>query len=72
MQSCVTRYLLLTFSDVGRSCNIGDCAMQISQELREYAREHDVEEQKALDVGMAEMSDVFKQQGAEIYKENFE
>lgn len=46
--------------------------MQISQELREYAREHDVEEQKALDVGMAEMSDVFKQQGAEIYKENFE
>lgn len=46
--------------------------MQISQELREYAREHEVAEEQALDVGMAEMSDVFKQQGAEIYKENFE
>ena len=46
--------------------------MQITQELREYAKQHEVEEQQALDVGMQEMSDVFKQQGAEIYKENFE
>lgn len=46
--------------------------LQITQELREYARKHEVAEQEAKDVGMAEMSDVFKQQGAEIYKENFE
>ena len=43
--------------------------MQISHELREYAAEHNASEEAAAQQGMAEMSELFKAKGAEVYLE---
>ena len=42
--------------------------MKISGELREYAQQHKIDSsENALQQGMQEMSEQFKQKGAEIY-----
>ncbi|GMH36895.1 hypothetical protein BSKO_04768 [Bryopsis sp. KO-2023] len=50
-------------------CGPKFCSMSISHELREYAQDHELDEAKAMEQGMKEMSDVFKSQGAEVYME---
>ncbi|KAK9820463.1 hypothetical protein WJX72_010613 [[Myrmecia] bisecta] len=50
-------------------CGPKFCSMQITQELRQYAQEHNVQEEEAMKVGMEEMSEVFKKTGAEVYSE---
>ncbi|HEY0428229.1 MAG TPA: phosphomethylpyrimidine synthase ThiC [Pyrinomonadaceae bacterium] len=51
-------------------CGPHFCSMKITQDVREYAREQNVEEEKALAVGMAEKSKEFLATGAEIYHGN--
>lgn len=49
-------------------CGPHFCSMKITQDVRDYAREHGVDEQAALDEGMAEKSAEFRAQGAEVYR----
>ena len=44
--------------------------MKITQDVREYAKEQNVEEEKALAVGMAEKAKEFVETGGEIYQGN--
>lgn len=46
--------------------------MKISGELQEYARKNKLDEEHALQEGMHEMSEQFKQKGAEIYHQEGE
>jgi phosphomethylpyrimidine synthase len=48
-------------------CGPHFCSMKITQDVREYAKEQNVEEEKALAVGMAEKAKEFLETGAEIY-----
>ena len=48
-------------------CGPHFCSMKISQDVREYAAEQGVEAEQALQKGMLEKSEEFKQQGSEIY-----
>ena len=41
--------------------------MKITQDVREYAKEHGLEEEKALAAGMSEKAAEFKASGSEIY-----
>ena len=41
--------------------------MKITQEVRRYAEEKGLEEAAALETGMKEKADAFKNSGAEIY-----
>jgi phosphomethylpyrimidine synthase len=41
--------------------------MKITQDVRDYAAQKGLEEKQALDAGMKEMSDTFKEKGSEIY-----
>lgn len=50
-------------------CGPHFCSMKITQDVREYAANLGVEAEQALDEGMKEKAEEFKQQGAEIYKE---
>jgi phosphomethylpyrimidine synthase len=43
--------------------------MKITQDVRDYAAEHGVEETQALDAGMAEKSAEFREAGARVYRE---
>jgi phosphomethylpyrimidine synthase len=49
-------------------CGPHFCAMKISEEVREYARQRQLDEAEALREGMTEKSREFLQQGAEIYR----
>ncbi|MBX9401768.1 phosphomethylpyrimidine synthase ThiC [Lysobacter sp. BMK333-48F3] len=49
-------------------CGPHFCSMKITQDVRDYAKEHGVDEQAALDEGMAEKSAEFRAQGAEVYR----
>jgi phosphomethylpyrimidine synthase len=51
-------------------CGPHFCSMKITQDVREYAAQQGVEEEKALAVGMAEKSKEFLSSGAEIYHGN--
>jgi phosphomethylpyrimidine synthase len=42
--------------------------MKITQDVRDYAREHGVSEEEAFNEGMKEKSVEFVKSGAEIYK----
>jgi phosphomethylpyrimidine synthase len=42
--------------------------MKITQDVRDYAREHGMSEDEALDKGMQEKSVEFVEGGSEIYK----
>ena len=50
-------------------CGPHFCSMKITQDVREYAANLGVAAEQALDEGMKEKAEEFKQQGAEIYKE---
>ncbi|MDH5763526.1 MAG: phosphomethylpyrimidine synthase ThiC [Nitrospinota bacterium] len=49
-------------------CGPQFCSMKITQDVRDYAEQLGVDEKEALDQGMAEMSQTFKDKGAEIYQ----
>ena len=48
-------------------CGPHFCSMKITQDVRDYALEKGLEEKNAIDEGMKEMSDTFKEKGGEIY-----
>jgi phosphomethylpyrimidine synthase len=48
-------------------CGPHFCSMKITQDVREYAAQKEMDEQAALAAGMAEKAEEFKQTGAEIY-----
>jgi phosphomethylpyrimidine synthase len=49
-------------------CGPKFCSMKITQDVRDYAAEHGVDEVAALDEGMAEKAAEFRAQGAEVYR----
>ncbi|GAA4116101.1 phosphomethylpyrimidine synthase ThiC [Aquimarina addita] len=48
-------------------CGPKFCSMKISQEVREYAAQKEIDDQKALEEGMQEKSKEFKEKGSEVY-----
>ncbi len=51
-------------------CGPHFCSMKITQDVREYAKEQNIAEEKALAVGMAEKAKEFVKSGSEIYQGN--
>jgi phosphomethylpyrimidine synthase len=43
--------------------------MKITQDVREYAAKHGLDGDSAIEEGMKEMSETFKEKGAEVYLE---
>ena len=50
-------------------CGPKFCSMKITQDVRDYAREHGLGESEALGEGMAEKAREFREQGAEVYRQ---
>ncbi len=50
-------------------CGPSFCSMKITQDVRDYAAEHGLDDQAALEAGMAEKSAQFREAGAEVYRE---
>ncbi len=48
-------------------CGPSFCSMKITEDVRQYAAEHGVSEEEALEQGMAEKSKEFVEKGAEVY-----
>ncbi|MFD0993086.1 phosphomethylpyrimidine synthase ThiC [Tenacibaculum geojense] len=48
-------------------CGPKFCSMKITQEVRDYAANKELEEAKALEQGMKEKSEEFKEKGSEVY-----
>jgi phosphomethylpyrimidine synthase len=48
-------------------CGPHFCSMRITEDVRQYAKEHGYGEEEVLEKGMAEMSQEFVSQGAEVY-----
>jgi phosphomethylpyrimidine synthase len=48
-------------------CGPKFCSMQITQEVREYARTHGVDEGRAIDEGLREKAAEFRSRGSEVY-----
>ena len=49
-------------------CGPKFCSMKITQDVRDYAKEKGLDEKKALEAGMDEMSQVFVEAGSELYQ----
>jgi phosphomethylpyrimidine synthase len=49
-------------------CGPHFCSMKITQDVRDYAAQKELEEQAALEAGMKEKSDEFRRGGSEIYR----
>ncbi len=49
-------------------CGPHFCSMKITQDVRDYAAEHGVDEAAALEAGMAEKAAEFRAQGAQVYQ----
>jgi phosphomethylpyrimidine synthase len=49
-------------------CGPHFCSMKITQDVRDYAAQKQVDEQTALAIGMQEKAEEFKQGGSEIYR----
>jgi len=49
-------------------CGPHFCSMKITQDVRDYAAEHGVEETAALDAGMADKAAEFRAAGAHVYR----
>ncbi len=49
-------------------CGPHFCSMRITQDVRDYAAEHGVEDTAALDAGMAEKAAEFRAAGAQVYR----
>jgi len=50
-------------------CGPHFCSMKITQDVRDYAAEHGVEEAAVLDAGMADKAAEFREAGAQVYRE---
>jgi len=50
-------------------CGPKFCSMRITQDVREYAREKGLDEQRALQTGMAEKATEFREAGGRIYQQ---
>ena len=50
-------------------CGPKFCSMKISQEVRDYAREHGLTDEAALREGLADKSAEFREQGGDLYHE---
>ncbi|KAF1687286.1 phosphomethylpyrimidine synthase ThiC [Pseudoxanthomonas broegbernensis] len=50
-------------------CGPHFCSMKITQDVRDYAAEHGVDEGRALEAGMAEKSAQFLAEGAQVYRQ---
>jgi len=50
-------------------CGPKFCSMKITEDIRQFAREREIEESDAIEAGMAEMADTFRDKGSEIYVE---
>jgi phosphomethylpyrimidine synthase len=48
-------------------CGPKFCSMEITQQIRDYAKEHGIDDAEALEAGMREKSAEFEAEGAEIY-----
>ena len=48
-------------------CGPKFCSMKITQDVRDYAEEHGMETMEAIEAGMYEQSETFKEKGSEIY-----
>ena len=48
-------------------CGPKFCSMKISQEVRDYAAEHGIDEVSAIDAGMQAKSREFVESGSKIY-----
>jgi len=48
-------------------CGPKFCSMKISQEVRDYAAQKEIDDQKALEEGMQEKAQEFKEKGSEVY-----
>ena len=49
-------------------CGPHFCSMKITQDVRDYAAQKQLEEQQAIQVGMKEKAEEFRKTGAEIYR----
>jgi phosphomethylpyrimidine synthase len=49
-------------------CGPKFCSMRISQDIRDYAAQQGLEDQQAIEKGMKEKSEEFKEAGHVIYK----
>ena len=49
-------------------CGPHFCSMKITQDVRDYAAEHGVDEAAVLEAGMADKAAEFRQAGAEVYR----
>jgi len=49
-------------------CGPKFCSMKITQDVRDYAREHGVETTEALNEGMAEKAAEFREHGGDVYR----
>ncbi|KRG82647.1 MULTISPECIES: phosphomethylpyrimidine synthase ThiC [Stenotrophomonas] len=49
-------------------CGPHFCSMKITQDVRDYAAEHGLDDTRALEAGMEEMSKAFRDQGAQVYR----
>ena len=49
-------------------CGPQFCSMEISQQVRDYAAQNHLSEAEAIEAGMKERSEAFRQSGAEIYQ----
>jgi phosphomethylpyrimidine synthase len=50
-------------------CGPNFCSMKITQDVRDYAAEHGMTDEEALEKGMEEKSQEFKDKGADVYLE---
>lgn len=48
-------------------CGPHFCSMKITQDVREYAAQKEIDEQVALGVGMKEKAEEFVKAGGEVY-----
>lgn len=56
-----------THFQVRRSLGEGGCSMKISEDVRQYAAEHGVSDEEALQKGMEEKSKEFVEKGGDVY-----
>lgn len=50
-------------------CGPHFCSMKITQDVRDYAAEHGLDGEKAIEEGMKDMAETFKNNGSEVYVE---
>lgn len=51
-------------------CGPHFCSMKITQEIREYAKNKNLSEQEAINIGMQQKSEEFHKKGSELYVKN--